>query len=144
MCCWAEAASRQVRITLLEMATRTCRSGGEQMTDCVFCLIAAKQIPAKVVFEDAEFIAFHDIQPAAPVHILVIPKRHIGSLQDAKSGDQGLLGRLLLLANQVAEEVGLTGYRVAINVGKDGGQVVPHLHLHILGGKSAAELPALG
>lgn len=114
------------------------------MTDCVFCLIAEKRIPAEVVFEDDQIIAFRDIKPVAPVHILIIPKRHISSLQETEPMDQSLLGRLLLLADQVAKEAGLAGYRVAINVGKEGGQVVPHLHVHVIGGSPLADLPALG
>lgn len=114
------------------------------MADCVFCLIATGQIPADVVYEDAEIMAFRDIHPVAPVHILIIPKRHLASLQETKPEDEHLLGRLLLVANQLANEAELPGYRVAINVGKAGGQVVPHLHVHLIGGRPLAELPALG
>ncbi len=114
------------------------------MADCIFCKILAKQVPAEVLFEDDTIMAFRDINPVAPVHILVIPKRHIQSLAEAAEDDQSLLGKLLLQANRVAKDEGLGGYRVAINVGKEGGQVVPHLHVHVIGGRSLAELPALG
>lgn len=108
------------------------------MADCVFCAIVAKQIPAEVVYEDEQVLAFRDIQPVAPTHILVIPKRHVASLQAIDSRDEPLLGRLLNVANQVADSAGLAGYRVAINVGEEGGQVVPHLHLHVIGGRQLA------
>jgi histidine triad (HIT) family protein len=114
------------------------------MANCIFCKIVAKQVPADVLFEDDTVMAFRDINPVAPVHILVIPKRHIGSLAEAEDEHQSLLGKLLLHANKVAQEAGLSGYRVAINVGKEGGQVVPHLHVHVIGGRSADDLPALG
>ena len=114
------------------------------MADCVFCLIATQRIPADVVYEDEDVMAFRDIQPVAPMHILIIPKRHIVSLQETKPEDERLLGKLLLVANQLANEAELSGYRVAINVGKEGGQVVPHLHVHVIGGRPLAELPALG
>lgn len=114
------------------------------MADCVFCLIATQRIPADVVYEDEDVMAFRDNQPVAPMHILIIPKRHIASLQETKPEDGRLLGKLLLVANQLANEAELPGYRVAINVGKEGGQVVPHLHVHVIGGRPLAELPALG
>ena len=111
------------------------------MAECVFCQIAAKQVPAKVVYEDEQIIAFKDIKPVAPVHILVIPKRHIASLQATQPGDEPLLGDLLGVARQIAADQGLEeGYRVVINIGKDGGQMVEHLHLHVIGGKQLADL----
>ncbi len=105
--------------------------------DCIFCRIIAGQIPADVVFQDKEFIAFRDIHPQAPKHILIVPKTHIASLTEASSKQQGLMGRLLLVAKEVAqkENIAASGYRVTINCGPDGGQLVPHLHLHLLGGR---------
>lgn len=115
------------------------------MTDCIFCKIVAGQIPATVVYEDDLVFAFRDIKPVAPVHVLVIPKRHICSLQETDSSDQDLLGALLAAARQIAQAEGLTnGYRVVTNIGDDGGQVVKHLHFHVIGGKPLAELPSLG
>lgn len=104
--------------------------------DCIFCQIAAGTIPSKKVFEDDQILAFHDIDPKAPKHILVIPKKHLGSLADAQAGDQTLLGRLLLAVAEIAHEQGLgKGYRVVISTGPEGGQTVDHLHLHLLGGR---------
>lgn len=107
------------------------------MTDCLFCKIVAKQIPARIVHEDNETVAFDDINPQAPVHSLVIPKKHVPTLQDYGTQDQTLLGHLLLVCAKVAGLKGLTqpGYRVVANSGKDGGQTVFHLHLHVLGGR---------
>jgi len=104
--------------------------------DCIFCKIVANSIPAKKVRDDDTLLAFHDIDPKAPIHILVIPKKHIASLAEAQSGDAELLGRLLLATADIAREQGLgNGYRVVISTGPDGGQTVDHLHLHILGGR---------
>jgi histidine triad (HIT) family protein len=107
------------------------------MSDCIFCKIGAGQIPAKVVLQDEEVLAFEDLHPQAPVHVLVIPKRHIGTLSEARAGDQALLGRLLEAAAQIADKKGIaeSGYRVVANSGRDGGQTVLHLHLHVLGGR---------
>lgn len=107
-----------------------------ESTDTIFGKIARKEIPADIVYEDNLAIAFRDINPQAPVHILVIPKEPIAQLADAESKDHALMGHLLLTAKRVAAQVGLTnGYRVVINTGPDGGQTVYHLHLHILGGR---------
>lgn len=114
------------------------------MTDCIFCKIVAKELPADIVYEDEQIIAFRDVKPVAPVHILVIPKRHIESLQTTDSTDDQLLGALMGVARQVAKEQNLAGYRVATNIGKEGGQVVKHLHLHVIGGRPLSDLPALG
>ncbi len=105
-------------------------------SDCVFCKIADKIIPASIRFEDDEMVAFDDINPSAPIHVLIVPKIHISSLVEAEENDQALLGKLVYRAKLLAKELNLadTGYRVSINVGKWGGQVVPHLHLHLLGG----------
>ncbi|TAL08854.1 MAG: histidine triad nucleotide-binding protein [Nitrospirae bacterium] len=107
------------------------------MSDCLFCKIGSGQIPAKVVLQDDEVLAFDDVNPQAPVHVLVIPKRHVSALNDAGAGDQALLGRLLEAAILVARKKGIAeaGYRVVANTGRDGGQTVFHLHLHVLGGR---------
>ena len=105
------------------------------MDDCLFCKIARGEIPSRKVFEDDEIFAFHDINPARPVHILVIPKRHITSLATVGDADAPVLGRMLALANKLASENGSPdGFRVIINSGRVGGQEVAHLHAHIVGG----------
>lgn len=107
-----------------------------ETTETIFSKIIRREIPADIVYEDDLALAFKDIQPQAPVHILVIPKQPIPQLADADSQDRDLLGHLLLIVKNVAEKAGLqNGYRVVINTGSDGGQTVPHLHLHILGGR---------
>ena len=107
------------------------------MDDCIFCKIASGEIPAKVVFQDDHVFAFHDINPVAPVHILVIPKKHLASLSEADPGDQELLWRVLAGAKKAAEIAGVskTGFRTVINTGKSAGQSVYHLHAHVIGGK---------
>ncbi|HEY9616029.1 MAG TPA: histidine triad nucleotide-binding protein [Microcoleaceae cyanobacterium] len=108
-----------------------------ETTDTIFGKIIRKEIPADIVYEDNLALAFRDVNPQAPVHILVIPKQPIARLSDAESPDHALMGHLLLTVKRVAEQAGLTnGYRVVINNGDDGGQTVNHLHLHILGGRS--------
>jgi histidine triad (HIT) family protein len=103
--------------------------------DCVFCKIAAGQIPARKVLEDEELIVFHDIHPWAPVHVLVIPKQHIASLADVGPEHDALLGRMLALAPRLMKQLGVVnGFRTLINTGKDGLQEVPHLHMHVMGG----------
>ena len=105
------------------------------MTDCIFCKIGAGEIPAKFVYEDEDIVAFPDIQPQWPVHILVIPRRHIVSLAEATPSDEALMGRMLGVANRIATSQGSTdGFRVIINTGPIGGQEVMHLHMHIVGG----------
>jgi histidine triad (HIT) family protein len=112
--------------------------------NCIFCKIAEKKIPSTAVYEDEELLAFKDINPAAPVHLLVIPKKHYATLQDA-AGAPALLGKMLALAPRLAEEFGCAvsydadgaptqGYKTLINSGPDGGQEVYHLHLHVIGG----------
>ncbi len=104
--------------------------------ETIFSKIIRREIPADIVYEDDLALAFRDINPQAPVHILVIPKQAIAKLSDAESKDHALMGHLLLTAKRVAEQVGLAnGYRIVINNGDDGGQTVYHLHLHILGGR---------
>ncbi|MBM4132264.1 MAG: histidine triad nucleotide-binding protein [Nitrospira sp.] len=107
------------------------------MSDCLFCKIAAKTIPAKLVHEDDQTVAFDDINPQAPTHVLVIPKRHAASIAELNEADAGLLGHLLLVGNQVAKQKGIAegGYRLVVNTGRNGGQTVFHLHLHLLGGR---------
>jgi histidine triad (HIT) family protein len=110
--------------------------------DTLFSKIIRREIPADIVYEDDLAIAFRDIQPQAPVHILVIPKKPIVKLADANPEDQALLGHLLLTVQRVAAQEGLTnGYRTVINTGKDGGQTVYHLHIHLLGGRALAWPP---
>lgn len=110
--------------------------------ETIFSKIIRKEIPADIVYEDNLAIAFKDVNPQAPVHILVIPKEPIAQLSDAESKDHALMGHLLLTAKRVAEQAGLdNGYRVVINSGADGGQTVYHLHLHILGGRQMSWPP---
>ena len=105
--------------------------------DCLFCKIAAGTIPAKKIFEDELALAILDINPQAPVHALVIPKKHVASLAETEASDKALLGHLLEVARELAVEQRLgQGYRVIINTGPHGGQTVDHLHLHLLGGRS--------
>jgi histidine triad (HIT) family protein len=104
------------------------------MDGCIFCRIAAKEIPAPVVFEDDEMLAFDDINPKAPVHVLIIPKEHIASLNELPEGREGLLGRVLAKARAVAD-VGKSGYRIVLNTAGDSGQDVFHIHFHVLGGR---------
>lgn len=107
------------------------------MTDCIFCKIAAGEIPATVVYQDDEILVFEDINPKAPIHLLLIPKQHMATLNDAGPEQAQLLGRLTLKAAELAEEKGVAtgGYRVQINCNPDGGQVVFHLHMHLMGGR---------
>jgi len=111
------------------------------MSDCLFCRIVAGEIPAQIVHRDGDVVAFRDIAPKAPVHLLLIPVRHVTSVHDA--GDAGLLGRLLTVATELAEREGVskTGYRLVCNHGADAGQSVFHLHVHLLGGRSMAWPP---
>jgi histidine triad (HIT) family protein len=102
--------------------------------DCLFCRIVNGQVPADKIYEDDEVIAFHDIHPKAPIHILVIPKKHVDSLAHATDQDRQRLGQLLLAVSKLAKDQELTGYKTIINTGRDGGQVINHLHLHLLGG----------
>lgn len=105
------------------------------MSDCIFCRIVAGELPCNKVYEDDEFIAFHDISPKAPVHVLVIPKAHIESLAGLNSTHHDLIARLTLLLPKIAEQCGLkNGFRTIVNTGPGGGQEVGHLHYHLLGG----------
>lgn len=111
------------------------------MEDCIFCKIIKREIPADIVYEDEEIIAFKDINPAAPVHILVIPKKHISSLAEIQVEDEKVIGKIYTKINEIAEAQGVKekGYRVIVNCGKDGGQEVMHLHFHLLAGKQLGE-----
>jgi histidine triad (HIT) family protein len=103
--------------------------------NCIFCKIAAGQIPAQKVYEDDELLAFKDIHPAAPVHLLIIPKLHLPSMAEAGPEHEALLGRMMTLAPRLAREQGASnGFRIVVNTGPDGGQEVYHLHLHVMGG----------
>ncbi len=104
---------------------------------CLFCRIVAGEIPGDIVYQDKEFLAFRDINPQAPKHVIIIPKTHIASLIELTEQQQGLIGRLIILARNLAEKEGIaeSGYRLAVNCGPEGGQVVPHLHFHLIGGR---------
>lgn len=108
------------------------------MAECIFCQIVEGAIPTKKIYEDEQVIAFDDINPQARVHILVIPKRHVVSLDDTEDTDAALLGKLMVVCAKMARERGLaeSGYRVVTNIGREAGQTVLHLHLHVLGGRS--------
>lgn len=106
--------------------------------DCIFCKIAAGELPSEIIYEDDDIIAFKDVNPVAPVHVLLIPKKHIPTLTDLEDEDVELIGRLHLAAAKVAEKMGVfeKGFRLVNNCRDDGGQVVYHLHFHLLGGKN--------
>ena len=104
------------------------------MSDCIFCMIANKDIPAKVAYEDDKIIAFHDLEPQAPVHVLIIPKKHIDSLDDVDKEDAELLGYIMFKIKDIAVGLDLdNGYRLVCNCGEDGLQTVKHLHFHLFG-----------
>jgi histidine triad (HIT) family protein len=105
------------------------------MSDCLFCKITRGEIPCRRVYEDDEVLAFHDINPVAPVHFMLVPKLHLATLADAEDAHAALLGRMMLLAPKLAKEQGLdNGFRTVINTGKGGGQEIFHLHIHVIGG----------
>ncbi|MGI6361402.1 MAG: histidine triad nucleotide-binding protein [Bacillota bacterium] len=110
------------------------------MSDCLFCKMIAREINTHVVYEDDDVLAFHDIAPKAPVHILIIPKKHIASLAEMTASDTLLMGKILYVATQLAEKHGIdkSGYRLVTNCREDGGQEVFHLHFHLIGGKKLA------
>jgi histidine triad (HIT) family protein len=110
--------------------------------DCLFCRIVRGEIPSTKVYEDATILAFRDIEPAAPVHVLIVPKRHVDSLATLTDNDSELAGSLMLAAAEIARHEGIaeSGYRVIVNAGKEGGQSVDHLHLHLLGGRQLSTL----
>jgi len=105
--------------------------------DCIFCKIASGAIPVKIIYEDEHLVAFPDINPVAPVHVLVIPRKHLGSIAEAGPADAAMLGHVMLSLPKIAAQLGIAdaGFRVVMNTGKDGGQSVQHLHWHILGGR---------
>ena len=105
--------------------------------DCVFCQIVAGKIPGEILYQDEEMLAFRDINPQAPTHLLIIPKKHIPSLAHLSEVETPLIGHMARIANQLAREQGVaeSGYRLVINCGEQGGQLVPHLHMHLLGGR---------
>lgn len=111
------------------------------MEDCIFCKIINKEIPSNIVYEDEEIIAFYDVNPAAPIHILVIPKKHITSLAHMNGDENNIISKIYVVIDKIAEKEGIKdmGYRVIVNCGKDGGQEVGHLHFHLLGGKFLGE-----
>ena len=113
------------------------------MSKTLFERICAKEIPAEIVYEDEHILAFKDINPAAPVHVLIIPRKCIAKLEDATPEDHSLLGHLLMKAPVIASKLGLTtsGYRLVLNNGRDAGQTVPHLHVHLLAGRNLAWPP---
>lgn len=107
------------------------------MTDCIFCKIIKKELPCESVMETDDFLAFHDIQPVAPVHVLFVPKRHVATLNDLEEKDAEVLGKMIKAAADTAADQGMadSGYRLVINCNRDGGQEVFHLHLHLMGGR---------
>ena len=109
--------------------------------NCIFCKIAAGEIPGEILYQDEEVIAFRDIEPLAPVHLLIIPRRHIPSLTHISDTDAPLIGHMVIIANQLARDEGIagSGYRLVINCGEHGGQIVTHLHMHLLGGKRLSD-----
>ncbi len=109
--------------------------------ECLFCKIIKKEIPAKIAFEDKEILAFHDINPIAPVHILIIPKKHIESINDLRDEERLLVGKMILTARALADKLGISkgGYKLLFRVGENGGQEIPHIHLHLIGGAKLSE-----
>ena len=108
--------------------------------DCVFCQIVAGKIPAEILYQDGEVIAFPDINPVSPTHLLIVPKKHIPSLAHLSENETTIIGHMAKIANLLAKEKGIAerGYRLVINCGEEGGQIVPHLHMHLLGGRELA------
>ncbi len=108
---------------------------------CIFCQIVAGKVPSEILYQDKEVIAFRDINPQSPTHLIIIPKRHIPSLAQLSKVELPLIGHMVNVANQLAKKEGVAekGYRLAINCGEQGGQVVPHLHLHLLGGRKLSD-----
>lgn len=104
------------------------------MVDCLFCKIINKKIPSEIVYEDDEIMVFKDIRPSAPIHYLTVPKEHIESIISLGNNHQAIISKLIFIAKKVAQESGLKGYKLVFNVGREGGQIIDHLHLHVLGG----------
>ena len=112
------------------------------MEDCIFCKIVAGEIPSDIVYRNEEVIAFRDINPQAPVHVQIIPRKHIASVADISDDEYYLTGEMVKAANQLARDEGVaeSGYRLTMNCGKQGGQLVPHLHMHLLGGRQMSNM----
>ncbi|MDR3583079.1 MAG: histidine triad nucleotide-binding protein [Candidatus Pacebacteria bacterium] len=108
---------------------------------CIFCKIIAKEIPAEIIYEDEDILAFRDINPLAPVHVLVVPKRHVESINDLKEKDAELVGKMIIIAKKIATDLQTSqnGYKLLFRTGEWGGQEVPHIHLHLIGGARLAE-----
>jgi len=113
------------------------------LSSCIFCRIVAGEIPSKRVYEDDQVVAFHDIEPQSPVHVLVVPKKHILGVNEIAEEDEAVVGHAYAVISRLVKELGVdgTGYRVVVNSGRDGQQSVPHLHFHILGGRLLAWPP---
>lgn len=111
------------------------------MMECIFCKIVNKEIPAEIIFENEDILAFKDAHPLAPVHILIIPRKHIESINDLKDNNQSLIGKIILVGKEIAENLDISGkgYKLLFRVGKDGGQEVPHIHMHLVGGAKLYE-----
>ena len=109
--------------------------------DCIFCQIVAGKVPSEIIYQDEEVIAFRDIEPMAPTHLIIIPKKHIPSLAHISEAELPLIGHMVNIANQLAKRGGISedGYRLVMNCGEQGGQLVPHLHMHILGGRRLSD-----
>jgi histidine triad (HIT) family protein len=107
------------------------------MSDCIFCRIAAGEVPSKIAWQDEEIVAFHDVDPRAPVHVLIIPRKHIASVNELDDADAPTIGRMYVKARDLARDLGVaeTGYRLVMNTGPEAGQSVWHIHLHLLGGR---------
>jgi len=107
------------------------------MEGCIFCRIVTKEVQSKIAYEDEDVVAFHDINPQAPIHVLIVPRKHIPSLNEASEGEQILLGKMLLVAQKLAKELGVaeSGYRLVLNTNRGAGQSIFHIHLHLLGGR---------
>jgi len=110
--------------------------------DCIFCRIISGEIQSEILYQDEQAVAFRDVNPKAPVHLLVVPRKHIESVAELTEDEAPILGHLVAVANRLAREAGISekGYRLVVNCGPDGGQVVPHLHLHLLGGRQMGKL----
>ena len=109
--------------------------------ECIFCQIAAGKVPSDILYQDEEVVAFRDINPLAPTHLLIIPKRHVSSVAQLSEADLPLIGHMVGIANQLAKREGISerGYRLVMNCGKEGGQLVPHLHMHLIGGRRLSD-----
>ena len=127
--------------TCLSRAKLNTEGGEYRKMDCIFCQIIAGKIPSDIVYQDEEVVAFRDINPLASTHLLIVPKRHIPSLAHLSEADLPLIGHMVSVANQLAKKEGVAerGYRLVMNCGQEGGQVVPHLHMHLIGGRRLSD-----